>query len=119
MFYNVIFLLFVGFDETAWPTTTTPTNNMIDVTLGSFIMIPCNPPAANPTPIIEWTRNNAAVVPGDTTKYKVLSTEAGGGLIIANVNAADIGPTYRCRITNAFVFTSRDSPVTYQLNQIS
>ena len=92
---------------------------MVDVTLGSFIMIPCDPPAANPPPVIEWTRDGTVLVPGDTTKYKVLSTEAGGGLIIANVNAADIGPTYRCRVTNVFVFSSRDSPVTYRLNQIS
>ena len=100
-----------------WSIADTPTN-MINVTMGSFILVPCDPPAANPPPIVEWTRDGTVLVPGDTSKYKVLSPEAGSGLIIANVGAGDIGPTYRCRVTNAFVFSSRSSPFTYQLNQI-
>ena len=115
--YNIMFLS-IAFDETAWPSNPVITNNMIDVTLGSFIIIPCNLPTANPPPTVVWTRDGMVLVPGDTTKYKVLSTEAGGGLIIRDVVAGDIGPRYRCRVTNVFVFTSRDSPVTYQLNEI-
>ena len=92
---------------------------MVDVTMGSFILLPCDPPAANPPPMVQWTRDGTVLVPGDTTKYKVLSSEAGSGLIIANVGAGDIGsPAYRCRVTNAFVFSSRNSPFTYQLNLI-
>ena len=117
--YDVM-ILSIAFDETAWTSNPVITNNMIDVTLGSFIMIPCNlPSTANPPPTVVWTRDGTVLVPGDTTKYKVLSTEAGGGLIIRDVVADDIGPRYRCRVTNVFVFSSRDSPVTYQLNQIS
>ena len=92
--------------------------SMVDVTMGSFILLPCDPPAANPPPNVEWTLDGTVLVPGDTSKYKVLSPEAGGGLIIASVVAADIGPEYRCRVTNAFVFSSRNSPFTYQLNRI-
>ena len=114
-----VMFLFIAFDETAWPSNPVITNSMIDVTLGSFIMIPCNLPMANPPPTVVWTRDGTVLVPGDTTKYKVLSTEAGGGLIIRDVIAGDIGPTYQCRVTNVFVFSSRDSPVTNQLNQIS
>ena len=39
-------------------------------------------------------------------------------MIIGNVDAADIGPTYRCRVTNAEVFSTEISPVTYQLRQV-
>ena len=112
-----VMFLSIAFDEMAWPSNPVITNNMIDVTLGSFIMIPCNLPTANPPPTVVWTRDNTVLMPEDTTKYKVLST--GGGLIIRDVVANDIGRTYRCRVTNVFVFSSRDSPVTYQLNQIS
>ena len=109
-------MLFIAFGS-EWNIADTPTN-MVDVTMGSFILLPCDPPAANPPPIVQWTRNNVVLVPGDTSKYKVLSSEAGGGLIISNVVAGDIGPTYRCHVTNAFVFSSRNSPFTHRLNQI-
>ena len=96
---------------------TDPLNRVVEVTLGSSIYLPCDPPAANPPPVVEWLRNNTTVM--DTTnanKYKVLPS--GGGLIIGNVNAADIGPTYQCRVTNALVFSTRNSPVRYQLSQV-
>ena len=54
----------------------------------------------------------------NVNKYKVLAPEAGGDLIIANVITSDIGPIYRYRVTNALVFITRDSPFSYQLNQI-
>ena len=103
----------IAFDD--W-TATDPLNRVLEVTLGSLIYLPCDPPAVNPPPVVEWVIDDTAVV--DTTnvnKYKVLPN--GGGLIIGNVDAADIGPSYRCRVTNALVFTTRNSPVTYQLSQ--
>ena len=89
----------------------------VDVTLRSFILLPCDPPAANPTPNVEWTRDGQ-VLDTDITKYKVLAPEAGSGLIIANVSADDIGPVYRCRVTNELVSGTRNSPVSHRLNQI-
>ena len=86
--------------------------------MGSFVLLPCDPPAANPPPNVVWTRDGAVLDTGDTSKYKVLVPEAGGGLIIANVISNDIGPIYRCRVANALVFATRDSPFSYQLNQI-
>ena len=90
---------------------------MVEATLGSSIYLPCDPPAANPPPVVEWLIDDTTIV--DTTnanKYKVLPS--GGGLIIGNVDATDIGPTYRCRVTNALVYTTEDSPFTYQLSQV-
>ena len=90
---------------------------MVDVTLGSLIYLPCDPPAANPPPVVEWTRDGTVVDTTNAAKYKVLPS--GGGLIIGDVVAADIGtPVYRCRVTNAEVFRTVDSPFTYQLNQV-
>ena len=100
-----------------WSIAIAPTSG-ISVTLGSFVLLPCDPPAANPPPNVVWTRDGTALEPGDTSKYKVLAPEDGGSLIIANVNSSDIGPIYRCRVTNALVFVTRDSPFSYQLDQI-
>ena len=111
-----MFLTSIAFGS-EWNIADAPTN-MVNVTMGSFILLPCDPPTANPQPIVEWTRDGTVLVPGDTSKYKVLLPEAGGGLIIANVVADDIGPTYRCHVTNAFVFSSRNSPFTHQLHLI-
>ena len=96
----------------------TSTTNSIDVTLGSFILLPCDPPAANPTPNVVWTRDGTVVDTGDISKYKVLAAEAGGGLIIANVVDADIGPVYQCQVTNVQVSKTRNSPFSHQLTQI-
>ena len=94
----------------------TPPTEMVDVTLGSSIYLPCDPPEANPPPIVQWLRDTTVVDTTDYNKYKVLPS--GGGLIIGNVIAADIGPTYRCRVTNVFVYSTIESPFTYQLNQV-
>ena len=47
---------------------------------------------------------------------KILAS--GGGLIIGNVAATNIGPTYQCRVINVNLNSSMDSPLTYTLNQI-
>ena len=107
-------LMSVAFDS-AWDDAT-PANTMVEVTLGSSIYLPCDPPAANPPPVVEWLRDTTVVDTTNANKYKVLPS--GGGLIIGNVEAADIGPTYRCRVTNALVYLTEDSPFTYQLNQV-
>ena len=67
---------------------------MIEVTLSSSIYLPCDPPTANPPPVVEWLRDTTVMDTTNANKYKVLLS--GGDLIIGNVNATDIGPTYRC-----------------------
>ena len=89
---------------------------MVDVTLGSSIYLPCDPPAANPPPLVDWLRDGTVVDTTNFNKYKVLPS--GGGLIIGNVVAADIGPAYHCRVTNVEVYRTVHSPFTYQLNQV-
>ena len=106
--------MFVAFEDD-WEDAT-PTNTMVNVTLGSSILLPCDPPAANPPPNVVWLSNGAVLDTSNVNKYKILA--AGGGLIIGNVVAADIGPTYSCRVTNKEVFSTEDSPFTYQLNQV-
>ena len=108
-------LLYAAFDD-AWDDTT-PGNTPVDVTLGSSILLPCDPPAANPPAEVVWLSNGAVLdTAANENKYKILAS--GGGLIIGNVTATDIGPTYQCRVTNVNLYESRDSPFIYTLNQI-
>ena len=104
----------IAFD--VW-TADDPLNRVVDVTLRSSIYLPCDPPAANPPPDVEWLIDDTTVVDTtDVNKYKVLPS--GGGLIIGNVDEDDIGHTYKCQVTNALVFSTEISPVTYQLRQV-
>ena len=115
MFKFNLYLQYAAFDDD-WDDTT-PGYTLVNVTLGSSILLPCDPPAANPPAEVVWLSNGAVL---DTTanenKYKILAS--GGGLIIGNVTATDIGPTYQCRVTNVDLYESRDNPLMYMLNQI-
>ena len=75
------FSLFVAFGSD-WNIVTSPTE-MVEVTLGSSIYLPCDPPTANPPPVVEWLRGTTVVDTTNANKYKVLPS--GGGLIIGNV----------------------------------
>ena len=88
---------------------------MVDVTLGSYILLPCNPPMANPTPMVTWTRDSSPIAISTTEKYKVLPS---GDLIVGNVVMDDIGDTYRCHVVNRLIFETIDSPYSYQLRQV-
>ena len=91
-----------------------PGNTVVDVTLGSSILLPCDPPAGNPPPEVVWLGGDVVLYAAN--KYKILAS--GGGLIIGNVSANDIGPTYQCLVTNVHLYDSKSSPFTYTLNQI-
>ena len=118
----ICILISVAFGDD-WDTAT-PALSVVEVTLGSTILLPCNPPSANPTPNVVWKRNGVVLnTPrADTSKYKVLSVS--GDLIIANVNDDDIDDagdnlyTYQCRVTNRLIYENIDSPFTYQLNRV-
>ena len=89
---------------------------MVNVTLGSYILLECNPPMANPAPKVEWRRNSMAIDTTTTDKYKVLPS---GDLIIGNVVMADItGSTYRCHVVNMLIFNSIGSPESFELRQV-
>jgi len=104
--------------------TATPSLSGVEVTLGSTILLLCNPPSANPTPNVVWKRNGLVLkTPKEnTSKYKVLSVS--GDLIIANVNVDDIYDdgdelyVYQCHVTNRLIYENIDSPFTYQLNRV-
>ena len=90
---------------------------MVEARIGSSIYLPCDPPAANPPPVVQWLINDTTVVDtANANKYKVLPS--GGGLIIGNVDAADFDSIFKCQVTNALVFSTRVSPISYQLNQV-
>ena len=98
---------------------TDPLNRVVEFTLNSSIYLPCDPPAANPPPVVEWLIQDRVVVnTARANKYKVLPSAAGGGLIIGNVNYDDTSPTYRCRVTNVLVYSTDNSPIVYQLSQV-
>jgi len=98
-----------------------PPVEMVDVALGSLILLPCDPPLANPTPNVVWLRNEVLLDTTDGSKYKVLPTS--GDLIIGDVQANDVNNggdlhTYQCHVTNKLIYQSMDSPYGYQLNQV-
>jgi len=93
---------------------------MVDVTLGSYILLPCNPPMANPAPVVEWTIDSSVIDTATTDKYKVLPS---GDLIVGNVVMADISDrgnphVYRCRVVNRLIFETIDSPFSYELTEV-
>ena len=89
---------------------------MVNVTLGSYILLECNPPMANPAPIVVWRRNLVAIDTTTTDKYKVLPS---GDLIIGNVVMDDITDrTYLCHVVNRLIFDTIDSPQSYRLRLV-
>ncbi|XP_065888289.1 contactin-6-like isoform X3 [Dysidea avara] len=93
---------------------------MVDVTLGSYILLPCNPPMANPAPMVSWTINSSPIDISTTDKYKVLPS---GDLIVGNVAMNDISDggnphMYRCEVVNRLIFENIPSPYSYQLRQV-
>jgi len=110
--------VFVAFDND-WNGVGTSTT-MVDVTLGSYILLPCNPPMANPAPEVEWTIDSMLIDTSTTDKYKVLQS---GDLIVGNVVMDDVidggNPRiYRCRVINRLIFETIDSPFSYQLTEV-
>jgi len=101
-----------------WNNATTFTS-MIEVMLGSFILLPCNPPMANPPPEIRWTLNSQPLDTSDITKYKTLLS---GDLIIGSILEADIfvdgtflPNVYQCHVINYLIYQTITSPIAYQL----
>jgi len=93
---------------------------MVDVTLGSYILLPCNPPMANPAPLVEWTIDLSVIDTSTTDKYKVLPS---GDLIVGNIAMGDISDggnphVYQCRVVNRLIFETIDSPFSYELIEV-
>ena len=93
----------------------------IDARLGFSVAIPCNPPAANPPPIVFWQRNSANITAGDPLaggaddRIQVLPS---GQLVIHQLVADDFSTSpYRCFVSNANTHTISESPQTFTLNQ--
>ena len=57
-------LMFTAFGS-QWDIADAPTSG-VDVTLGSFILLSCDPPPANPAPNVVWTRDGAVLDTGDS-----------------------------------------------------
>jgi len=111
---NMIMFLFTAFGD-EWKNTTTKTVKNVNVTLGSFVLLPCNPPASNPPPLVEWMYNSVPVDTSDAKKYKLLPS---GDLIIRNVYNDDVKDDYHCRVTNVNIFGSSESLVFYRLRLV-
>ena len=88
---------------------------MVGVTLGSYILLPCNPPMANPASMVTWTLDSSPIDISTTDKYKVLPS---GDLIVGNVDEDEIGDMYRCQVVNRLIFETIPSPYSYQLRQV-
>ena len=115
---SLYLILFVAFDSD-WNGVAANTT-MVDVTLGSYILLPCNPPMANPPAMVEWTLDSSPIDISTTEKYKVLPS---GDLIVGNVTLSDITDEgsprmYRCEVVNRLIFENIPSPYSYQLRQV-
>lgn len=70
--------------------------------------------SANPPPQYRWYRDGVEIDeirPSNALRF----LEGGRYLFIARVSAADLSSTFRCEVTNAFVFQSVMAPTTYRL----
>ena len=113
-----LIIVFVAFDND-WNEVASITT-MVNVTLGSYILLPCDPPMANPAPVVEWTIDSSLIDTSTTDKYKVLPS---GDLIVGSVVMGDINDggnprVYRCRVINRLIFESIDSSFSYQLTEV-
>ena len=88
---------------------------MVNITLRSLVLLPCNPPASNPPPVIEWYVNSVSIDTSDTNKYKMLPS---GDLIIGNIDDMDNGTKYQCQVNNKLIFGRERSLMSYQLNVV-
>ena len=94
---------------------------MVEVRIAFSILIPCNPPLANPSPTVEWTIDSSPLNVSNS-KYKILPS---GDLIIGNIQFGDISTddssslhNYQCHVINRLIFQTVESPIIYQLHLV-
>ena len=66
----------------------------MNASIGTTVVLRCEPPYSNPAPLIQW-KKDGAVLPTDS-RVTILPT---GNLYILNVTQADSGD-YQCMATN-------------------
>ena len=98
----------------------------INARSGFSVAIPCNPPPANPAPVVVWQTNDrddiytdiAAADPlngGDDDRIQVLPS---GHLVIHDLGASDFAVAqYRCSVRNVRTHSTSNSPQTFTLNE--
>ena len=93
----------------------------IDARLGFSVAIPCNPPPANPPPIVFWQADGVNITAGDPLaggaddRVQVLPS---GHLVIHQLQASDVAPfQYKCSVSNANTHTILPSPQKLKLSE--
>ncbi len=102
---------FGGFQNETGGTT------LVSVALGSDVALECDVdlPNTNPPPEIVWRFGDGTEVNEITMNNKRRFLENRRYLYITTLNAADLMPTYRCEVTNAFLDFTAQAPTTYTL----
>ena len=107
--------------STAFGAWTVSGADTIDARSGFSVAIPCNPPPANPSPIVFWQRSSTNITAGNPLaggaddRVQVLPS---GHLVIHQLQASDFSASpYRCFASNANTHTISMSPQTFTLNE--
>ena len=93
----------------------------INARSGFSVAIPCNPPPANPAPVVVWQADGVDIAAGDPLnggdddRIQVLPS---GHLVIHNLGASDFAVArYGCSVRNVRTHSTSNSPQTFTLNE--
>ena len=93
----------------------------IDARLGFSVAIPCDPPPANPAPVVVWQADGVDIAAGDPLNggyYYRIQVLPSGHLVIHDLGASDFAVAqYRCSVRNVRTHNISDSPQTFILAQ--
>ena len=96
----------------------TPASPMsINVTAGQDVALLCGVSGASPPPVIEWLDNRGVIAENfDFNRARYLN--GGRYLLLHALIVEQINRTYRCRITNGFIYNIIESTGSYTLNNL-
>ena len=92
----------------SWPATISALN-------GGRVAIPCDPPAARPTPVVEWRVGDTKVTASDTDPNANIQILPSGHLVFHSLTDGDFDKGYTCYVTNARIYNESMSPQTWTL----
>ena len=105
---NVFSVVFDGFSRTVEEEVS------VSVAIASDVALECDVLLSSPPPQIRWLRDGnpiAEVMVNNEVRF----LDGGRYLYLRTLEAADLMPTYRCEVTNAFLDRSMVAPTMYRL----
>ena len=81
---------------------------------GGRVAIPCNLPAARPTPVVEWRLDDTKVTVSDTDDGAIQILPS-GHLVFHSLADGNFAEGYTCYVTNTRIYNESMSPQTWTL----